>query len=116
MLLTRGRRPSRLQNQPDCLSIAAHAYHMLYALRGGNAGHGRPAPEGTWGDSWKKQEVTAHEWTELKANITAEYSEFLTWPEANTKWDNVRAQTGALAMLPHMAYHLGAIRQILKVI
>src|SRR6476469_540968 len=51
------RRPS-----PTCASIAAHTNHLLYILRSANTCQGRPEPEGTWEDTWKKQTVTEAEW------------------------------------------------------
>lgn len=99
-----------------CSSIAAHAYHILYALRGANAQRGGPEPEGTWEDSWKKQEATPEEWEQLKSDIRAEYQSLVEWFRTNQTWDQDGMIVGALAMVPHMSFHLGAIRQILKVI
>lgn len=99
-----------------CSSIAGHAYHMLYALRGANTVHGGAKPEGTWTESWSRQSVSSADWEELKTEIATEYQTFISWFESNQDWSDDETRIGALAALPHMAFHLGAIRQILKVI
>lgn len=96
-------------------TIAAHAYHMLYALQGLTSFMGRPAPEGTWEDSWSRQTATPEEWSQLARSIEEEFRVFLNWLDGEPYWghdpDN---KTGALAILPHMAYHLGAIRALMR--
>lgn len=100
----------------ECSSIAAHTYHLLFAMRGANMCQGRPAPEGTWESSWDKQTVTEAEWSDLKAKLRAEYESYLAWFSANEDWTHPDAHLNTLTPLPHVAYHLGAIRQIMKVI
>lgn len=99
-----------------CATIAAHAYHVLYALRLSNSEYGRPKPEGTWEDSWSKQTVTEEEWTELIGAIHDEYLFLLIWFENVDEWENEESVMEALSPLPHMAFHLGAMRQILKIV
>lgn len=95
-------------------SIAGHAFHILYALRGANAQRGGEEPEGTWEDSWKKQTASEAEWAEVRARIREEYSSLIKWFEENQDWSIEGIHVGALAMLPHMAFHLGAIQQIVR--
>lgn len=101
--------------EPESPTIAAHAYHLLYILRGINVYQGRPAPEGDWASTWAVQEVTPDEWRRLKSRIAEEYGllapflETVALPEPN-------AILGALALLPHVAYHLGAMRALLRVV
>jgi len=92
-------------------SIAGHAYHMLYLLRGANMCQGHPAPEGTWESSWEKQSVTPEEWATLGTRIREVYKSYLHWFAANTDWTYPDAELNTLAPLPHVAYHLGAMRQ-----
>jgi hypothetical protein len=49
-----------------CASIAAHVYHVRYALRGCNAYIGGPPVEGDWESSWAKQVVDDAEWQGVK--------------------------------------------------
>lgn len=102
---------------PGSPTIAAHAYHILYTLQGLTTFLGRPAPEGTWEDSWKKQSATSPEWAELGRAIEVEYRVFLNWLDGNPDWgDEPDNRTGGLAILPHMAYHLGAIRALMRLV
>jgi len=100
----------------SCATIAAHAYHILFLLRCANMCLGRPAPEGTWESSSDKQAVTEAEWTELVARIHEEYELYVGWFSQNEDWTHEAGVTPVLAPLPHAAFHLGAIRQILRVV
>jgi hypothetical protein len=100
---------------PDCATIAAHAFHIRYALHGANAELGGPPQVGDWESSWDKQTVSESEWDELRQEIRREYQYFLDAVEAN-EIPNEEAGIGFLAQLPHMAFHLGAIRQIMKIV
>ncbi len=99
-----------------CSSIAAHAYHILYAMRWANSWHGGPEPEGSWNDSWKKQDVTSQEWEELKAEVKRQYEEYAAWYNANENWSKEDIVVGSLAIVPHMAFHLGAIQQLVRIV
>lgn len=99
-----------------CATIAAHAFHILFALRNACSYIGMPEPEGTWESSWEKQTATQEEWDELTGQIRQHYQYFLDWFDTNTNWSDQETVVGALAQLPHMAFHLGAIRQLMKVV
>lgn len=99
-----------------CSSIAGHSYHILYTLRGANGWHGGQQPEGTWNDSWKKQDVTPAEWDALRAAIKSEYEKYTSWYAANEEWSKEDIVVGTLAILPHMAFHLGAVQQLLRIV
>lgn len=60
----------------ECASIAAHAFHIRYALRGANAYLGGPEQEGDWESSWAKQEVVEEEWVELKRDSATNTTSF----------------------------------------
>jgi hypothetical protein len=100
----------------ECSSIAGHAYHILYALQLGNSYIGGPKIEGTWESSWAKQEVTDEEWAQLAIDISAAYDFYVNWFETSFPDREVAPKmfAGPLGILPHMAYHLGAIRQLMK--
>ncbi len=98
----------------DCASVAGHAYHVRYALANANRYLGGPGLEGDWESSWAKQSVSVAEWAELKASIRHEYEFLLNALQSHEDWGSQDQVTGAMAQLPHMAYHLGAIRQLIK--
>lgn len=95
-------------------SIAAHADHIRYGLALLNRwarGEVEPWKGADWTQSWKKPVVSEAEWRELRAGLrreTHDWIDALATPRemsgAPLKW-----VTGSVA---HLAYHLGAIRQI----
>jgi len=100
---------------PGVATIAAHANHILYTLRGDNAYFGSPEPEGSWEDSWSVQQVNAAQWDELRAAILREYEQLQTNLSGHEP-TNEQEMLGLLSAVPHMAYHLGAIRQLMKLL
>ena len=100
----------------DCPSIAAHAYHIRYALRGANSYIGGPAQQGDWDSSWVKQTVSYPEWVDLKQDIKKQYDFFLAYFESNVDFPDQDSEIGFVAQLPHMAFHLGALRQLIKIV
>ncbi|CAN5680863.1 hypothetical protein BH11ARM2_BH11ARM2_33730 [soil metagenome] len=99
---------------PNSPTLAAHAYHMLYLLRSANTWQGKPSPKGNWESSWAKQTATQQEWAELAEAIRHEYASYLAWFAANEEWNQEDIYVGALATLPHVAYHLGAMRHLVR--
>jgi hypothetical protein len=95
--------------------IAAHVDHVLYGLRLMNrwvGGEQNPWQDADWTASWKRTSVSDDEWRELRQQFRHEAS---LWREALSKADHRldgMALTGAIAILAHLAYHVGAIRQI----
>jgi len=95
-------------------SIAAHADHLRYGLslinRWGK-GISPPWPEMDWTASWRKTSVTEAEWRRLRDELRAEADD---WARAlATPREVTEIEAGWLAgSFAHLAYHLGAIRQI----
>lgn len=95
-------------------SLAAHAYHLRYILHWCNTSEGDPNPEGDWESTWAKTVVTDAEWDALRAEIRDRYGRMLGWLERGGMLEGEEAEVMLLAPLPHVAYHLGAMRAILK--
>jgi hypothetical protein len=96
-------------------SIAAHVDHLRYGLellnrwsRGEN-----PFDDADYAASWRRQRVTDAEWRQLRDRLAAEACGWLSAVTEPRVWDD-EGLTGALASAAHLAYHLGAIRQIDK--
>lgn len=95
-------------------SIAAHVDHLRYGLSLFNrwsGGEPNPFGDADWAASWRRTEVSEAEWAERRAALA---SEARRWAEALR---TARAQSdverrGILASVVHLAYHVGAIRQI----
>lgn len=98
---------------PTGSSIAAHVDHLRYGLslmNGWTAGE-NPFADADWGVSWKKTTVSDEEWRTRRAELRTEATR---WLEALGKPREVQTieLNGIVGSIVHLAYHLGAIRQI----
>lgn len=66
-----------------------------------------------WDDSWLIETVNETEWDFLRDAVRASYERTLKCFAGIEDWDEKR-MIMALGILTHTAYHLGAIRQIMK--
>ena len=94
-------------------SIASHVHHLRYGLSLINRwARGEDAyADANWSESWRHQQVNDNEWSEL---VTGLEREIRNWHEAMAL---PRAQQGpalreTIGSIVHLAYHLGAIRQV----
>lgn len=96
-------------------SIAAHTEHFKFYLdRQCEFITGRTEPV-NWEQSWLIDEVNDEEWGALRGAVRAAYENVLrTFAEVES-WngDNIG---DSVAIIAHTAYHLGAIRQIIKAV
>ena len=95
-------------------SIAAHAEHIRYGLSLLNrwvAGEFAPWRGADWTAAWKKPTVTDDEWRDLRAALRRETT---AWRAALAEPREIdeRALQWVIGSIAHVAYHLGAIRQI----
>jgi hypothetical protein len=100
----------------DGATIAAHAQHVRYGLslmsRWATEG-GDPFADATWDEAWKTVDVDAATWTEIRNGLRDETHRWLMALGAPRDVSDVEL-TGMIASIAHLAYHLGAIRQIAK--
>jgi hypothetical protein len=100
----------------DGATIAAHAQHVRYGLslmnRWAREG-GNPFADAKWDAAWKIGAVDAAEWREIRDGL---HNEAQRWLETLTsRREATRLElTGMMSSIAHLAYHLGAIRQINK--
>jgi hypothetical protein len=95
-------------------TIAAHAQHLRFGLallnRWAREG-GYPFEDAHWEEAWKVSVVDEAEWTAIQAGLREETRRWLealgARPLAVTR--DLHWTIGSIA---HLAYHLGAIRQI----
>src|SRR6185503_3122540 len=100
----------------DGATIAAHAQHVRYgfslmnrfATEGGN-----PFADARWDEAWKVSAVDAAGWKEIRDGLRDETHR---WFQAlgSPREASVAELSGLVASIAHLAYHLGAIRQIGK--
>ncbi|HSK08108.1 MAG TPA: DinB family protein [Vicinamibacterales bacterium] len=94
-------------------SVAAHADHLRYGLEllNRSARGEDPWPDADYSTSWSRQEVTDDQWRALRGALASEAHAWLEATKQPRTWDEPKA-TGALSSVAHLAYHLGAIRQL----
>jgi len=94
-------------------TIAAQTEHAKFYLdRLCEYLDGRTEPV-NWDDSWLIETVTDTEWTALLASCRKTYEETLKCLATPHIWTEMQLGM-AMGMIAHSAYHLGAIRQIVK--
>lgn len=94
-------------------TIAAHVEHLRYGLSLMNrwAAGENPFADADWTRAWRTTAVSAAEWEESRAGLR---DEARRWMEALRTPRDVGAVelNGMVGSIAHLAYHLGAIRQI----
>ena len=79
-----------------------------WAREGGN-----PFADATWDEAWKVSSVNPAQWDEIQRGLREETHRWLQMLAAPRDITDVEL-TGVIASIGHLAYHLGAIRQIQK--
>lgn len=95
-------------------SVAAHVDHVRYGLSLLNrwaGGEANPWATANWSESWKRVQVTDAEWATLRASLRGEAH---GWVEGAGRERGVNPieLAGVIGSIAHLAYHLGAIRQL----
>ncbi|MDQ3750824.1 MAG: DinB family protein [Acidobacteriota bacterium] len=96
-------------------TIAAHLEHArFYLIALVEFMNGR-TEKVNWNESWSVKTVNESEWNSLKENVRRDYEKTAEAFQTIENWndDNIGE---AMAIVAHTAYHLGAIRQILKAV
>jgi len=94
-------------------SIAAHVDHLRYGLSLMNRWSGGENPFDTadWSASWRKVTVSDAEWDELRARLREEASRWRDALRTPREVGEIELN-GMIGSIAHLAYHLGAMRQI----
>lgn len=95
-------------------TVAAHVAHVQYGLglmnqwarRGGN-----PFADADWTRAWRIGKVTEDEWTSLRNGIRTEAEMWRTVLGEPREVSPVELN-GVIGSIAHLAYHMGALRQI----
>jgi hypothetical protein len=97
-------------------TIAAHAQHVRYGLSLMNqwvSEGGNPFADAKWDEAWKVSSVDVATWDEIRSGLRVEAHRWLTALGAPRELARIEL-TGMISSIAHLAYHLGAIRQINK--
>jgi len=100
----------------DGATVAAHVQHVRYGLSLMNrwaAEGGNPFADATWDEAWKTSAVDARAWEEIRGGFRHEAQRWLEVLRSPRQVTDIEFN-GMVASIAHLAYHLGAIRQIDK--
>jgi hypothetical protein len=97
-------------------TIAAHTQHVRYGLslmndwatKGGN-----PFANAKWDEAWKMSNVTDAQWQEIRNGLREEVTRWQQVLKTPREANDIELM-GIVGSVAHLAYHLGAIRQINK--
>lgn len=99
----------------DGLTTAAHAEHLRWSLANLNSATPGGAWNPDWKASWRVRAVSAEQWDKLRSELSKEYQDFHQTMSSSPIWHSETMMfTGVVASIAHAAYHLGAIRAMLK--
>lgn len=94
-------------------TIAAHIAHLTFGLSLMNrwAAGENPFGDANWSAAWQTSRVSESEWRQLRDGLRAEVDR---WHAALAAPREIRGieLDGVIGSIVHLAYHLGAIRQI----
>ena len=98
---------------PTGSSIAAHVDHLRFGLSLMNRWSAGESPfEGAdWSASWRKTTVSEEEWATLRSALRSEAERWLQALRTPRDVQEIELN-GMIGSIAHLAYHLGAIRQI----
>jgi hypothetical protein len=95
-------------------TIAANVEHLRWSLANANGAlRGEPYQQ-NWGESWKLigADDTSH-WDRLRQSLRAEFESLR---EAISRQEDLQDEylNGVIALIPHAAFHLGIMRQMIE--
>jgi hypothetical protein len=97
-------------------TIAAHAQHLRYGLSLMNdwdTNGGNPFANAKWDEAWKMSAVDEAQWQEIRNGLRGEIANWKTALNTAREVADIELM-GMVGSVAHIAYHLGAIRQINK--
>ncbi len=103
---------SSKKNDPGT-TIASHVEHLRWSLANANAAmQGKPY-QGNWKESWNTLQADQAKWNQLRQDLRAEFEALRAnlQKQGELSGDYLR---GVMALIPHAAYHLGTIRQMIE--
>ena len=94
-------------------TVASHVEHLRWSLANANGALRGDPYQSNWTESWKMISVDSAEWNLLRLTLQTEVK---TICNAIQKQENLEGPflNGLLALVPHAAYHLATIRQIIE--
>jgi hypothetical protein len=95
-------------------TVAAHTEHLRWSLNFALAFFQGKRPDADWSKSWRVRTVNEQEWENLRSALQNEYIAVKAAIESVKDWpEDPNFLKGVLALVPHAAYHLGSIKQLI---
>jgi hypothetical protein len=101
--------------RPGAPTIAAHCAHVKFYLDVLHRYMQGSSEKADWKQSWLVQTVGAEEWEALKRELRDAYDTIGEALRSVEGWGE-RPVGAALAVVTHTAYHLGAVRQLARML
>jgi hypothetical protein len=95
-------------------TIAAHAEHLAFGISLLNrwaSGEPNPFADADWSAAWRRTTVDENEWADVRRRLRDEVERWHTALGTQREIGGADLD-GVVASVIHLAYHLGAIRQI----
>ncbi len=96
-------------------TIAAQVFHTAFYVRAMDRYFEGFDGKTDWDESWTTHRVTEAEWDALRAQLRANYEQATAKLRAVMEWGEDPLDYG-MTIAIHSAYHLGAIRQLVKAV
>src|SRR5262245_47140634 len=93
-------------------TIAAHARHMAFHLRVSAEWIEDDHSKRDWLGSFNPQTVSAEQWSEIQQDLERSRARFIGVIES-LSLERLLEEGVGMGTIPHLAYHLGAIRQLI---
>jgi hypothetical protein len=97
-------------------TIAAHIEHLRWSLNKTNLLLNGEDPTMNWSESWRVRRVDSEDWMLLIEQLSGEFNRLVQSLSSGVSLASDEQLKEALALIPHAAYHLGAIRQMVLII
>ena len=98
---------------PGAPTIAGHCEHVRFYLVALHEFMRGATDKVDWKQSWRVQAVTAEEWNAAREGLRQAYTTATDHLRSVVRWGDSEVSDG-MAILVHTAYHLGAIRQLVR--
>ncbi len=95
-------------------TLASHAEHLRWSLENANRTIRGEAFNGRWKESWKIIAITPPDWDALRNALKSEFRDLIQLLQNTPEITDHEMLLGVMALLPHAAYHLGTIRQMIE--
>lgn len=94
-------------------TIAANVEHLRWSLANANGAMRGELYKNNWSESWNTLETSKSKWNALREDLHREY---LTLREAVRQAPDLQDEylLGVMALIPHAAFHLGLLRQMVE--